>query len=95
MLPNARRSIWKSQIEQVSLVLDERTSSNTRHPRPSPQQGNKRKRQETEEEEGGKTKGWGEEALPMRNEGLPLDSEVTDITQRQMAVYKEKGGNPC
>ena len=44
-----------------------------------------------------KSGGRGEEGkgyLPQRDKGLPLDREVTDITNRQVAVYEGRRGNP-
>lgn len=41
-----------------------------------------------------KEKEMGKGPLSRRNEGLPLGREVTDMTHRQMAVYKEKEGKP-
>ena len=32
--------------------------------------------------------------LSQRDKGLPLDREVTDITNRQVAVYEGRRGNP-
>lgn len=32
--------------------------------------------------------------LLQRNKGLSLDREVTDITNRQVAVYEGRRGNP-
>ena len=51
--------------------------------------GNKRQRQEMEDEEGNKGKKIGE-----RDKGLPLDREETDVTHRKMSVYNDTRRSP-
>lgn len=44
-------------------------------------------------EVGGENKGRG--YLSLRDKGLPLEREETDVVHWKMTVYKGTGGNPC